>query len=754
MLEDTILENRFLVRERLARQGLVEIWEGLDREEGQTVWVKRWGEPLKQELEFIENWRGQVISVRGLEDGHLPRILAFGRLPDGDLYQIEEPPRGTTLRRYTAARAPMPMADAVTLVATVARAVGIGHREGVAHGGLNPETVWIEEGTDGRADAFVGNWETGEVIVALRNVGEAIPERTLRYLSPEQLSELTPPPTFASDVYGLAVILYELLTGTMPTGAPEGAGYAARALAEPTPPSRFNPEIPGAVERALLRALSRDPAQRPANAQAFANTLLQALTTPEPTVIVSPPPMERTEVVLVRRNLWRPAALLLALLAACGFLSLAWAVQRQPGTVALVTPTPEVRVVPNLVGPPFLNYNDAMRLAWNQGYFTTIVGYRDDANFPPGVVVQQCPAPGALPEAVLECAVPGLPQPTTDSILVEVSSLPEPQVLRLVPDLYGQPAENVRASLEAGNLRLGTRRDAYDSLLPAGRVVEQNPRRGLAVTAGTTVDIIVSAGPPLTVQDQPIIPDVPVATATPEGALPVVTETPFVPPTETLAPTEMPVFEVATLTPEEAEPTPDEGEPFPGGPDAPTTVLLEDDFEAGNIFGWEEETSDTLRATIEEGSFGAALQEPGTFWLSQTGRIFGDFTFSADVTLDALNSDPESGAGLVFRIQDEDHFYFFEVNGVDSYRLRARNGDEWVTLIDWFPDPAILPAGSTNNLQVRAEADRLTLFVNESQVAVTDLLAEVSYLDGDIGLGAETVAQPLLVQFDNVLVAR
>jgi hypothetical protein len=229
----------------------------------------------------------------------------------------------------------------------------------------------------------------------------------------------------------------------------------------------------------------------------------------------------------------------------------------------------------------------------------------------------------------------------------------------------------------------------------------------------------------LTVQDQPIIPEVPVETATPEGVLPVVTETEFVPPTETPQPTETPVFTVATLTPEEETlpPPPDDGEPLPDEPDAPSTVLLEDDFESGNIFGWEEEDGGTLRAVIEEGVFNAELQEPGTFWLSQTGRIFGDFTFSADVTLGAGSDDPDSGAGLVFRIEDTEHFYFFEVNGVDSYRLQARNDGEWVTLIDWFPDPAILPAGSTNTLQVRAEADRLTLFVNESQVAVTDLLA-------------------------------
>jgi serine/threonine-protein kinase len=757
MLEDTVIEERFLVRERVARQGLTEIWEGLDREEGKTVWIKRWGEPLNQELDFIENWRGQVISLRGIDDGHLPRVLAFGRLPNGDLYQIEEPPRGITLRRYAAARAPMAAPDAVALVATVARAVGTGHREGLAHGGLNPETIWIEEGADGRHDAYIGNWEAGEVIVAFRSAGEPVPERIMRYLSPEQLGELTPPPTFASDVYSLATILYELLTGSMPTAGHEGAGYASRVLADPTPPSRYNPDIFGAVERVILRGLSRDPAERPANAGAFAAALMQALTTPEPVPIVPPPPVvERAEVRVVRPNLWRPVALILALLAFCTVVSTLWALSQrdQAALVAVVTPTPEVRVVPNLVGPPFLNYNDAMRLSWNLGFFTTIAAFTDTLNLPPGVVVQQCPAAGALPETVLtDCAGWNLP-PSENAIFVQVSSLPEPQVLRVVPDLYGQPAEAARAALEAGDLRVGTRRDAYDSLQPQGRIVEQNPRRGIAVPPGTPIDIIVSAGPPLTAQDQPGIPPIPGPTQTPQTVIPVVTETPSLLPE--VVPTETVPIVITDPSPtSEPEPTEPVVPDQPDQPDEPgLTTLLEDDFEVGNTIGWEEQEDGTVRAVIENGVFAAELVEPGTFWLSRTNRVFEDFTFSADVTIAEGSDDPESGAGLAFRVQDATHFYFFEVNGADSYRLRARNDEEWVTLIDWFPDPSILPLGAVNTLQVRAEADRLTLLINGSQVAVTDIPPEVNYSTGDVGLAAETSAQPLLVQFDNVLVAR
>jgi hypothetical protein len=540
----------------------------------------------------------------------------------------------------------------------------------------------------------------------------------------------------------------------MPTAGHEGAGYASRVLADPTPPSRYNPDISGPVERVILRGLSRDPAERPANAGAFAAALMQALTTPEPIPVVPPPPLvERAEVRVVRRNLWGPAALVLAVLALCTLLSVLLVVYQrdQPAVVALVTPTPEVRVVPNLVGPPYLNYNDALRLAWNLGFFTTIASFTDTLGFPPGAVVYQCPAAGALPEAVTACPEAASHPASLDTVFVQVSSLPDPQVLRVVPDLYGQPAEAARAALEAGDLRVGTRRDAYDSLQPQGRIVEQNPRRGIAVPPGTPIDIIVSAGPPQTVQDQPGTLPILGPTQTPQ-TVPVVTETP------SLLPEVVPSETAPIVITEPPSPTP-ETEPteanVPDQPDEPgLTTLLEDDFEVGNTIGWEEQEDETVRAVIENGVFAAQLLEPGTFWLSRTNRVFEDFTFSADITIAEGATDPESGAGLALRVQDATHFYFFEVNGADSYRLRARNDEEWVTLIDWFPDPSVLPLGAVNTLQVRAEADRLTLFINGSQVAVTDIPPEVNYPTGDVGLAAETIAQPLLVQFDNVLVAR
>jgi hypothetical protein len=426
-----------------------------------------------------------------------------------------------------------------------------------------------------------------------------------------------------------------------------------------------------------------------------------------------------------------------------------WSNRNDTATAPPVESAP--RVVPDLDGPPYLRYNDAVALAWNEGFTVAIVGFLDNPELPAGVVVTQCPPAGAPPEAIEACPAVGVPV-SVDTILVEVSSLPDPVVLRVVPDLYGQPEAEARTLLSNGSLRIGTRREAYDRLMPSGRIIEQNPRRGLGVLPGTAVDIIVSAGPPPAGETGLVNPTVPTGGITTGPAdEPTIAPTP-VPPTpdtgypgpivEPTATTELTITEEPTPELPEASPT-----------EAPDDlVLLEDDFEAGNETGWLVGESEGLTAEIRDGAFNVLIEEAGLFWKSQPGRLFADFTYEAEITLDEGSSD--GSAGIVFRVQDDDHFYVFDINPLGQYRLRARNGEEWVLLLDWDASPAILPPGQPNIARVTTEGERLTLFINDTQVAVLDAPSEVMYGNGDVGLAAESGDGTLSAQFDNVLVTR
>ncbi|MGH2544068.1 MAG: PASTA domain-containing protein, partial [Ardenticatenaceae bacterium] len=478
----------------------------------------------------------------------------------------------------------------------------------------------------------------------------------------------------------------------------------------------------------------------------LSQALTQALTAPEPQVVSSPPPIveERIERVTVQRPRWIPLALLMGFAITCLLLTLLFQSTRNSAG-AVVPPTATPDTVPNLVGPPPLRYNEAVALAWNRGYRVSIIGFVEGPDIPPGVVVTQCPLAGSPPGTVINCPTVGSP-PAENTILVEVSSLPELVVLRVVPDLYGQPEPAARAALEAGGLRLGTLREAYDLLMPSGRIVEQNPRRGLGVLPGTPVDVIVSAGPPPAAgQTVPPAPQPTFAVVPP-------VETVIVPVTVVPSPTEPPLLVTPTQAPSV---TPLPLATTPATEEASgTTVLLEDDFEEGNQLGWVVADAEGQDSAIGDGLFEVAVTEPGLFWKSQPGRLFADFTYEAEVTLGEDSIDEEGGAGLAFRIQDDEHFYFFQINGAGAYRLLARSEDSWLTLLDWEPVPALQPVGSTNLLSVTAEGERLTLAINGEQVAVHDTPGEASYANGDIGLAVQSDILPITAAFDNVLVTR
>lgn len=740
---DTLIEDRYRVTERIARQSVVELYRGIDEEDGEVVWIKHWLAPLEDDRAFIENWRVQLLSVQDIEDDQIPAILAFGTSATGALYQVELPPEGMTLRRYAVANAPLPVIRAVGLIGAAARAAGAAHREGVAHGAISPDALYIHATPTGHLEAQLGHWAMGEALAALALMGESLGEPTARYQAPEQRRVPAPPAAPTSDVYALALILYEMLTGNLPE-----RGGVTRHADPLSPPSRFNPDVPPAVDQVLLRSLDPDPALRPPNGLILAAALTEALAEPE----VAPPPVVEQRVTTVRRAgppLWLPAIAALVLLLLCVVATLLWQGSGGGARADLAaTATAEAAVVPQLAGPPYLGFNEAVQIAWNRGFVVSIERFVDDPSVPPGVVVAQCPPPASpLGTVSTLCAVEGVAPPSPDTILVTVSNLPVPLVLRVVPELYGQQEDDARRVLAAGGLRVGTRREAYDLLISSGRIVEQNPRRGLAVPGGTAVDLIVSAGPPPSGDALPpgvVLPVEPVSPADPllPTPLPTPSESPPLLPTEVIlppteSPTPLPLPPTATA---EAEET--------------STVLFEDDFEGDNLARWETDANEGLEITAEGGQFVAILEDAPLFFKSQPGRLFDDFTLSAVITTFDETDRPQDGAGLVLRVQDESHFYYYEINNRGAFRLRARDGDDWVTILDWTEDPAAVTGAADNLLAVRAEEERLTLFLNGAQVAVVDLPPLLTYLAGDIGLAAESVTGPLLVAYDDVVVRR
>jgi serine/threonine-protein kinase len=222
----------------------------------------------------LERMRDEVRRCARL--GH-PNIAAASEVAvaeDGKLYAVLEPMAGKDLATVLRTERRLDGGRAMEIAAQVARALTAAHSVGVLHLRLEPERVLVGTGAEPVRVLDLG-------LGAAAGRSPASDPHSVLYRAPEQLAGEAI--DVRTDVYAVAALLYELVTGAPPHAG--SADPAARKLSEPVQsPRMFRPEMPVEVERLLLSALERDPALRPPTMAAFEQGLLAAVrgTAPPP----------------------------------------------------------------------------------------------------------------------------------------------------------------------------------------------------------------------------------------------------------------------------------------------------------------------------------------------------------------------------------------------------------------------------------------------------------------------------------------
>lgn len=234
-----------------------------------------------------ERFLTEIRTTARLQHPHILPLFDSGTAA-GRLFYVMPLVPGETLRDHLARCGPLPVAEVGRIVAEVGSALDYAHRQGVIHRDLKPANILLHEGSAMLADFGIARVASSPDGERLTETGLSI--GTPQYMSPEQAAgerEIGP----ASDQYSLAVVAYEALTGHPPFAAPSLQALLVQMFTtSPAPLTETRPDLPPALNAAVLRALVKEPAGRFADCETFGAALrADSRTTPAPVPGEAPP---------------------------------------------------------------------------------------------------------------------------------------------------------------------------------------------------------------------------------------------------------------------------------------------------------------------------------------------------------------------------------------------------------------------------------------------------------------------------------
>ena len=472
--------GRYAVIERVGTGGMAEVYRARDDLLGREVAIKVLHDRYSRDRSFVERFRREAQAAANLTHPNIVALYDYGA--DGDTYFIVmEFIEGRSLADIISEEGPLLPERAAEIASDVAKALERAHAGGLVHRDVKPSNIMITDSGQTKVTDFgIVRALGGDNEQTMTQTGMVI--GTAAYLSPEQAQGN--PIDARSDVYALGIVLYEMLTGSVPFSGDTPLAIAYKHVREnPEPPSSVNPDVPAPLDAVAMKALAKNPDNRYGSAAEMHDDLQRfcagqrVLATPllHDETTVAPPVtgtqvLRRTEVDEYeeppRNRAGLYVAVALAILALFGVL--AWMLANnllgggEPITVPKVTGLTEGAATDEL----------------EELEFDVAVEERPNKKVDEGIVFRQDP------KANTEAEV-------GDTVTIFVSTGPRRVE---VPPLVGLSLDEAKARLREVGLRLGDVTPEFAEGAEPDEVLRQFPAEGSEVEEGERVSVVVAAG--------------------------------------------------------------------------------------------------------------------------------------------------------------------------------------------------------------------------------------------------------------------
>ncbi|MCE9572739.1 MAG: protein kinase [Deltaproteobacteria bacterium] len=270
LLRDSVI-GKYRIDEVVGQGGMGAVYRAFNPDTQSPVAIKLMLAQAASNDAARARFQREAAAIAALRTRHVVTIFDFGAEPDGTLYLVMELLVGHTLRaEIDRPPAAMPLPRVQTIMDGALRGLGAAHRAGITHRDLKPENVFIAETDDGEVTKLLdfGIARVATKDAALTQSGALM--GTPAYMAPEQVAGNRGQIGPWTDVYSMGVILYEALSGASPFAAETVTEVLGKVLGRQFEPlEKVRPGLPAAIYQVVDRAMSDEPEQRFAHADAM-----------------------------------------------------------------------------------------------------------------------------------------------------------------------------------------------------------------------------------------------------------------------------------------------------------------------------------------------------------------------------------------------------------------------------------------------------------------------------------------------------
>ena len=559
-----VLEDRYELLDPLGSGGMAVVYRALDRRLNRNVAIKIMRPELAHNEKFRQRFRTESHAIAKLNHPNIVGVFDVSHSESVE-YIVMELLDGVTLKQYLRDHGPLDVRKALNFSMQIAGALSHAHSKGIVHRDIKPQNIVIVgEDTVKVADFGIANLQSEMPHVENEAIG------SVHYISPEQARGL--PVDERSDIYSLGIVMYEMLSGTLPFDGDDDRAIALKHLSTvPKPLREIAPSVPEAFSSVVMKAMAASLDERYQSADelladldklrlALAGALEHVEGNVEP--LGTAGEMSRDDYIRRRRRSKLVSSLsgILGVMVFILFLAVfLWNYWLKD----VFSPGQRI-TIPNFVGS---SYETIINSKNFKGSFNFDLTYEIDPDVEKGIIISQVPEAGKsymltdkginmqltistgvllteIPDYVehdyreatseleklgfsveklyassddvpVDCVVdispaPGEKLPAGATIYVTISTGPEVEMM-IMPYLVGYTQQEAENIISAYKLNLVSVSSVYSDTAPVGTVVSQNVEAGTEIPINSKIYLQISLGPETTPTPKPTATPVPEA---------------------------------------------------------------------------------------------------------------------------------------------------------------------------------------------------------------------------------------------------